>query len=902
MMAAKNTKRRKRPVRPWVVPLAVGIAMSVFAAPVFASAGAGGAGGMTHRMMLLVIQLGVILLVARLGSMLLERMKMPGVLGELLAGMLIGPYLLGAVPLPGFPQGLFPVGHGFAVSAELYGLCSVAAVVLLFMVGLETDTRLLKRYWVAGCMVGVGGVVVSFLAGAATGAIFSARLYGERLDLLAPPCVLLGIVATATSVGITARILSEKRKLASPEGVTILAAAVMDDVLGMILLAVGLSMIAAREASGEIDWAHIGIIAAKAVGIWLAATVAGLLASRRLSVLLKLFRDRSSIAIMALGLALILAGLFEEAGLAMIIGAYIMGLSLSRTDLTYVIREKLDPIYAFLVPVFFTVMGMLVDLRLLLSVDVVVFGLIYTAMVGVAKVAGSGLPALLYRFNTRGALRIGCGMLPRGEVTLIIAGIGLATGVLKPEVFGAVVFMLIATTLAAPPVLAKLFSGSDSGLRDAEPAGADEIISFSFPSAEAADLLLGKLVRAFESEGFFVHLIDRNNRVYQLRKDKVAIGLRLGGQDISFECDRRQKPFINTAMYEVLAELEHTVAELKKPVDREKIGRHLQDSAGTGQLGGALAQSLSTKTLIPDLEGATKVEVIDELLAAIARTGGIRDVDAARAAVLAREETMSTGMQYGIAIPHGRTDEVTRLVCAVGIKHGGVDFTSIDGQPCRIIVLTLAPVSKAAPHMQFMSMIGQVLNERGRTTLLACRTADEMYSVLIGVAPGRSKATVRRLRAMLGKRRKHSALANYLRPDLVNPDLKGTTKIEVIDELLGMLAAADLVGDTEAIKADVLAREEEMPTVVGHGVAIPHARTDHVEGLVCAVGVHHEGVDFNGPKSEKTRIVVLTLSPRTGSAPHIQFMAMVSRALDESGRRRVLAAGTRAQLWDALVE
>ena len=155
---------------------------------------------------------------------------------------------------------------------------------------------------------------------------------------------------------------------------------------------------------------------------------------------------------------------------------------------------------------------------------------------------------------------------------------------------------------------------------------------------------------------------------------------------------------------------------------------------------------------------------------------------------------------------------------------------------------------------------------------------------------------------MLGKRRKHSALANYLRPDLVNPDLKGTTKIEVIDELLGMLAAADLVGDTEAIKADVLAREEEMPTVVGHGVAIPHARTDHVEGLVCAVGVHHEGVDFNGPKSEKTRIVVLTLSPRTGSAPHIQFMAMVSRALDESGRRRVLAAGTRAQLWDALVE
>ena len=900
-MATKNTRRHEKLVGFGAGLSAISLAMCVLAATAFASGGgAGHTSDMTHRMMLLVIQLGVILLAARLGNMLLERLKMPGVLGELLAGMLIGPYLLGAVPLPGFENGLFPVGTGFAVSAELYGLCSVAAVVLLFMVGLETDTRLLKRYWVAGCMVGVGGVVVSFLAGDLTGMLFSSSLYGRRLGFFSPPCVLLGIVATATSVGITARILSEKRKLASPEGVTILAGAVVDDVLGMILLAVGLSIIAASAASGGINWGHIGIIAAKAIGIWLAATVAGLLASRRISLLLKLFKDRSAIAVMALGLALILAGLFEEAGLAMIIGAYIMGLSLSRTDLTYVIREKLDPIYAFLVPVFFAVMGMLVDLRLLLSMDVIVFGMVYTVFAGVAKIVGSGLPALLCRFNVRGALRIGCGMLPRGEVTLIIAGIGLAAGVLSPEVFGAVVFMLIATTVIAPPVLARLFTGTESGLLNPEPDQSAETISFSFPSTEAAELLVGKLLRAFESEGFFVHLVDRNNRVYQLRKDVVAICLRLKGQEISFECDRRQKPFINTAMYEVLAELEHTVAELKKPVDTDKIGRHLQDSAGPGELGGALAQSLSTKTLVPRLEGTTKIEVIDELLAALDRTGGIRDVSAARSAVLAREESMSTGMQYGIAIPHGRTDEVTRLVCAVGIKHEGVDFDSIDGQPSRIIVLTLAPVSKAAPHMQFMSMIGQVLNERGRTTLLACTTADEMYSVLIGRSSGRSKATVRRLRSMLG-RKKHSALANYVRPDLVNPELKGTAKTEIVDELLQMLAAAGLVSDTDAVRSDVMAREDEMPTVVGHGVAIPHARTDHVEGLVCAVGIHHEGVDFNGPKSEKTKIVVLTLSPKTGSAPHIQFMAMISRALDESGRRRALAAKTRAELWEALV-
>jgi len=113
---------------------------------------------MTHRMMMLMLQLGVILFVARIGNMLLERMHMPGVLGELLAGMLIGPYLLGALALPGLPHGLFPLGEGFPLSPELYGICSLAAIILLFMVGLETDIKLFIRYSVVSGLVGVGGV------------------------------------------------------------------------------------------------------------------------------------------------------------------------------------------------------------------------------------------------------------------------------------------------------------------------------------------------------------------------------------------------------------------------------------------------------------------------------------------------------------------------------------------------------------------------------------------------------------------------------------------------------------------------------------------------------------------------------------------------------------------------
>ena len=110
----------------------------------------------------------------------------------------------------------------------------------------------------------------------------------------------------------------------------------------------------------------------------------------------------------------------------------------------------------------------------------------------------------------------------------------------------------------------------------------------------------------------------------------------------------------------------------------------------------------------------------------------LRDFDAARAAVMAREQSMSTGMQYGIAIPHGRTDAVDRLVCAIGLKKGGVDFDSIDGKPCSIFVLALSPEKSSAPQMQFMSMISQILDTDGREALLACETPEEMFAVLVG--------------------------------------------------------------------------------------------------------------------------------------------------------------------------
>jgi len=646
------------------------------------------------------------------------------------------------------------------------------------------------------------------------------------------------------------------------------------------------------------------VIAFKAVSIWLAATAIGLLASRKISALLKGFKDRSVIAVMALALAMILAALFEEAGLAMIIGAYVMGLSLSRTDLNRVIREKLHSISAFLVPVFFTVMGMLVDIRALASREVLFFGVLYTVVAAAAKVVGCGVPALFANFNLRGALRIGAGMLPRGEVTLIIAGAGLAAGVLNPKIFGVVVFMTFCAAFTAPPALVALFKSPASGLRRPVPTPECAELVFTFPSFHAAELLVNKLLRAFESEGCFVHTLSRVQRLYQLRKEEMVITFQQRNTDIVFECSETQTAFISTAMLEVVADLEGTIRELRKPLDKEAITKGLQDKRGAPARA-SLQAYISPDLMSPSLKGTTKEEIIDELLDLLNRHGRLYEMDDPKRAVLAREESMSTGMQFGIAIPHGRTDAVNGLVCAIGIKPRGVDFDSLDGKPSRIIVLTLSPKTRAAPHMQFMSMMSQILGERGRTELLSCDTAEEMYAVLTnpastGVRSLESRRSV--LEAIgLARRKKAPTLSLFLRKDLLKPELVGTTKQEVISELIEQLSATGCISSVEEAHRAIMAREEQMSTGMEHGVAIPHARTDAVDRLVCAIGVKKEGIDFGSLDDKPSRIIVLTLTPTAGDAPHVQFMAMISRALDEAGRERILAARTADDLWKALV-
>jgi mannitol/fructose-specific phosphotransferase system IIA component (Ntr-type) len=490
-----------------------------------------------------------------------------------------------------------------------------------------------------------------------------------------------------------------------------------------------------------IDWGKIGMIALKSIGIWLGATVFGVVAARRIGAGLKTLGTHNEVAIMSLGLAMIVAGLFEEAHLAMIIGAYVMGLSLSRTDISHVVREALRPIFVFLVPLFFTVMGMMVDITQFLNPKILLFGALYTIVAVLAKLLGSGLPTLLCGFNWRGALRIGLGMVPRGEVALIVAGIGLASGFLSSEVFGVAVFMTLLTTVIPPPFLVRAFRSSQSGLRDSSKDVAHlPLMIYAFPTSQVAQLMLSHLLDAIRREGFFVHALDHGNGIYQVRKDAMVIGVIFQNDRIAFEVDAHEVEFVKTAMHEVVAEIEETLKALRHPLGAAHI---LKQGSPAPEADGQepackMAKSIKPNAVTVALKGNSKETVIGELLDLLVAAGCVSDRQAAYDAVIRRELAMSTGLKNGLACPHGRTNAVHGIVCAVGVKRDGVNFQSLDGKLSRIFTLVLCAEEETVPYLEFMSGLRVAMDERGREAVLSAKTEDELYRVLTKPRKGRA--------------------------------------------------------------------------------------------------------------------------------------------------------------------
>ncbi len=429
--------------------------------------------------------LSVILVAAKAGGEIAERyFKIPALIGELGAGIIIGPHALGGIrffdvagPMfhevgPYISEAASHAGDAIepAIPFALYFVGQLGAVLLLFEAGLETDRKQFLKFIRPAMAVAIGGVVFPFALGALVTLWFGYATFNSVEEAI--PALFVGAILTATSVGITARVLSDISRLDSIEGVVILAAAVVDDVLGIVIVAIVVGINA-----GDTDPNSIILLIVKAFGFWLGLTLIGSILANRISRMTMWFKSDGSTLVLAITLGFIAASVAEVYfGLAMIIGAFSMGLALSATVLKEYTIFAIRNGGSILVPVFFCIIGMQVDLTAIAESEnlgrLALFALAVTVIAIITKVAGAGLPVMAVGFGKQRSWRIGLGMLPRGEVALIVAEIGRASGIIGHDIFTVAIVMTVVTTIIAPIFLVKAFGHDGSRSRGSTPASA----------------------------------------------------------------------------------------------------------------------------------------------------------------------------------------------------------------------------------------------------------------------------------------------------------------------------------------------------------------------------------------------------------------------------------------------
>jgi len=517
-----------------------------------------------------ILQVAVVLLAAKsLGHVFSRYLKQPRVLGELFAGMLIGPYALGGIPIPYLGHLFPPLDELLPVSSELHSLAILGSVVLLFTAGLETDLEKFLRYSAAGLSVAVGGAVLPFLM-----ALGVTVWFGQAQGLGSPAALMMATATVATSVGLTVAVLSEMRRMDTPEGATILSAAVIDDVIGLVVLAMVLNLVASDPGGSPTrPWVRLLMVVVKAGFFWALLMAVAIFATRPVGRFIKSFGGPGAVATVGLALALLLAALAEKVGLALIIGAYTMGLALSRLDMTYELQRRMAPIRELLVPIFFCVMGMMVDFRRLPGVFA--FGAAYTVVAMAGKLAGCGFGAYALGFNLKGAFRVGAGMCPRQEVALVVAAVGLASGAIDAELYGAAVMMTFVITVVSPPLLARLFRGG-SGLRreEREPARLAARLEVTLPGPELAELVAERMARAFQQEEFYVHRREGAN-LYEMLKDRISVFLRVSDSTLEFSTHPDHLQYVRFVILEEMIALSDVFREASQFAGMDHLKRTL---------------------------------------------------------------------------------------------------------------------------------------------------------------------------------------------------------------------------------------------------------------------------------------------------------------------------------------
>ena len=394
-----------------------------------------------------LISLAVLLFAAKIFAEIFNKLKLPAVLGELIAGIIVGPFALGSFPI-------FDGKPLVVLNETVLQIGEIAGLVILFIAGLHITPREFLKGGAASFTVGACGVIVPFFLGYYVFTVFGL----EGLQ-----SILIATALTATSIAISVTVLTELGRIQTKEAKLILGAAIVDDILAIAVLSVVVTMVQTGNLAPNV--VDIIFLILKILGIFAVLLIGAILIIPRIVNTERLWKAKGSIEGIVTASFFGASAIAAAVGLSPIVGAFSVGMAVTSTKIIKRIEEYVDKLEIIFAPLFFAIIGSQVNLTGI-NMEVLLLSAVVIAVAIVSKLVGCGLPATLFLREKSRAMRVGIGMISRGEVGLIVAGIGVSTGVLSSNVYTAIIIMVAVTTVITPIWLKKVYSKEHSLVND----------------------------------------------------------------------------------------------------------------------------------------------------------------------------------------------------------------------------------------------------------------------------------------------------------------------------------------------------------------------------------------------------------------------------------------------------
>lgn len=390
-----------------------------------------------------LISLAILLFAAKIFAELFNKLRLPAVLGELVAGIIVGPFALGALPL-------FDGKPIVVLSETVREIGELSGVVILFIAGLQITPKEFLKGGAASFTIGACGVVVPFFVG-----YYVFTLFG----LAALQSVLIATALTATSIAISVRVLTELGKMQTMEARLILGAAIVDDILAIAVLSVVTTMVQTGDMTPNI--LDITFLILKILGVFAALLIGAIFIVPKILHAERLWKSRGSIEGIVTASFFGASGIAALVGLSPIVGAFAVGMAVASSRIIRRVEEYVDKLEIIFAPLFFAIIGAQVDLTGV-NLNVLYLSSIIIIVAIVTKLIGCGLPAMIFLKDRTKSLKVGIGMISRGEIGLIVAGIGVTSGALSSNIYTTVIIMVAITTIITPIWLKKTYSKEQS--------------------------------------------------------------------------------------------------------------------------------------------------------------------------------------------------------------------------------------------------------------------------------------------------------------------------------------------------------------------------------------------------------------------------------------------------------